>query len=169
MKNCLGQEEIYQLLPGPRTGCSLLPTLRTWSCCGVGVYLGSTGCSGCLLPGLCQGRRCCCEPGSCCPAGAFPWGWAQLPHCCSVICFFRYPFSKSTWWGHRGQDSHNLSLWFHPLHSQERFRNQSRHGTVSFCVGVSFQEVSFLPAPSGVLLQVKGEQVWRGKEAKQVL
>lgn len=42
----------------------------------------------------------------------------------------------------------------------------------------SFQGVSFLPAPSGVLLQetsvcpegkVEGEQAWRGKEAKQVL
>lgn len=73
----------------------------------MGAYQGSTGCSGCcsgcLLPGLCQGRRWWCEPGSCCPAGAFPWGWAQLPPCCSVICFFRYQFSKSTWWGTGGR------------------------------------------------------------------
>lgn len=52
------------------------------------------------------------------------WGWAQLPHWGSVICFFHSQFSRSTWWGQRGQDSHNLSLWFHPLHSQERFRNR---------------------------------------------
>lgn len=141
MKDCLGQDEIYQLLPGPRMGSSLLPHTENvgllWNGC---LSWAAQAGQGFSSPGLCQKAggvgvnqavlsscRCFLCSGTAPALGAQQaprWGWAQLPHCCSVICFFRSQFSKSTWWGQRGLDSHHLCLWFHPLHSQERFRNQ---------------------------------------------
>lgn len=139
-----------------------------------------------------------CEPGSCCaqqlqvlfhalaPAPALGaqqapwWGWAQLPLYCSVICFFYYQFSKSTWGGTVGKTV-IICLSGSVLCTLRRNSEISADTGLFPFVWVSFdsfQGASFLPAPSGVLLQetsvcpdrkVKGEQVWRGKEAKQAL
>lgn len=55
MKDCLGQDEIYQLLPGPRTGSSLLPHTGNvgllWNGC---LSWAAQAGQGFSSPGLCQ-------------------------------------------------------------------------------------------------------------------
>lgn len=161
--------------------------------------MGSTGWAG-FLPAwaVSEGRRCWCEPGSCCaqqlqvlfqalaPAPALGaqqaawWGRAQLPLCCSAFVSFVISSQRARGGG-TGGETVIICLSGSILCALRRNSEISADTGLFPFVWVSsdsFQGASFLPAPSGVLLQetsvcpdgkVKGEQVWRGKEAKRAL
>lgn len=165
----------------------------------MGPSAGHTGWTGCFPRwAVSERRRCWCEPGSYCAQQLQVLFHALAPaqplelsgHCggagpsclTAVQSFVSFVISSQrARGGGKGGKTVIICL------SGSILCTLRRNSEISADTGLfpfvwvsfdSFQGVSFLPAPSGVLLQeisvcpdgkVKGEQVWRGKEAKQAL
>lgn len=143
MKNSLGRDEIYQLLPGPRAGSSLLSHTENvellWDGCLSWAAHGERGFS---FPGLCQSAggvsvnqasavlsscRCFSRLLHLPPAlGAHGHRGGAGPSCLTgVQSFVSFIISSQRACdGGRGGKTVINCLWFHPLHSQEKFRDQ---------------------------------------------
>lgn len=143
MKNSLGRDEIYQLLPGPRAGSSLLSHTENvellWDGCLSWAAHGGRGFS---FPRLCQSAggvsvnpapavlsscRCFSRLLHLPPAlGAHGHRGGAGPSCLTgVQSFVSFIISSQRACdGGRGGKTVINCLWFHPLHSQEKFRDQ---------------------------------------------